>query len=131
LVRREPDLVFMPHGNDSNADHRRTYRLFSQMAPCLKGQEVRLLLNWDPKTLGMRVDILSPFREEEAQWKRELLRFHRSQHQRNLSHRGHGFDDRILLVNRRIAIDCGLDLPYAEAFEEELLSDGQLSRKAS
>jgi hypothetical protein len=56
---------------------------------------------------------------EEAAWKGELLRFHRSQHQRNLNHRGHGFDDRILRMDRQSAEACSLDVPYAEAFELE------------
>jgi len=48
-------------------------------------------------------------REEDAQWKAQLLRFHDSQHQRNLHARGHGFDERILDTNRQIAQDlaCG------------------------
>jgi hypothetical protein len=61
-----------------------------------------------------------PFGQEEADWKAELLRFHDSQHQRNLHTRGHGFDDRILDVNRAIALELSLPCEYAEAFEIEL-----------
>jgi hypothetical protein len=48
-----------------------------------------------------------------------LLRFHRSQHQRNLNQRGHGLDERILSVNRQSAKECAADAPYAEVFELE------------
>jgi hypothetical protein len=46
-----------------------------------------------------------------------LLRLHRSQHQRNLNTRGQGFDERVLIVNRRTG--RGLNAEYAEAFELE------------
>jgi len=73
----------------------------------------------DPKTIRLRTDIYLPFGEEAAGWKASLLRCHRSQQQRNLNTRGHGFDERILQVNRRIAQDLGLAELYAEAFELE------------
>jgi len=38
----------------------------------------------------MRCDAYLEYGEESAEWKGELLRFHRSQHQRNLNQRGHG-----------------------------------------
>jgi hypothetical protein len=49
-----------------------------------------------------------------------MLRFHDSQHQRNLRTRGHGLDDRILEVNRSVARELSLAHEYAEAFEVEL-----------
>ena len=44
----------------------------------------------------MRYDFYTAFGPEEAEWKATLLRFHSSQHQRNLNTRGKGFDERIL-----------------------------------
>jgi hypothetical protein len=71
----------------------------------------------DPKTIASRDDAFLPFGEEDASWKAELLRHHRSQQQRNLNTRGHGFDERILRVNRANARRLGIAEPYAEAFE--------------
>ena len=68
----------------------------------------------------MRADFYMPFGPDQANWKAELLRFHDSQHQRNLRTRGHGFDDRILEVNKKIARELSLEEEYAEAFELEL-----------
>jgi len=75
------------------------------------------LLNQDAKTLQMRVDLFLEFGEDDAHWKAELLRRHRSQQARNLRTRGAGFDARVLEVNRRAAAELGTPLPYAEAFE--------------
>ena len=63
-----------------------------------------------------------PFGQREADWKAELLRYHDSQHQRNLRTRGHGFDERVLAVNRRIARELSLDDEYAEAYEVEIFT---------
>jgi hypothetical protein len=65
----------------------------------------------------MRPDLYAYFGEEEAAWKAQLLRFHRSQQERNLKTRGQGFDQRVLDVNRRAAADAGGLMPYAEVFE--------------
>ena len=46
-----------------------------------------------------------------------MLRHHRSQQERNLRTRGHGFDARVLEVNREAARELGAALPYAEVFE--------------
>jgi LmbE family N-acetylglucosaminyl deacetylase len=108
----KPDIVFMPHWNDSNAGHRRTYAMFRQIPGSFT-----VYLNRDPKTIAMWEDICTPFGEAEAEWKAELLRRHESQHQRNLNTRGHGFDERVLQVNRRIAEESGCTAPYAEIFE--------------
>jgi len=70
--------------------------------------------------MKMRTDLYMPFGQEEANWKAELLRFHDSQHQRNLRTRGRGLDDRILNENRAIARELSLDHEYAEAYEIEL-----------
>lgn len=116
LLSRRPQLVFLPHGNDSNRTHRRTYESFRQIALT---EKLALLacLNLDAKTLEMREDVFTYFDEEEAQWKAQLLRFHRSQQERNLASRGIGFDERVLQVNRDAAGKGGGRLPYAEAFE--------------
>ena len=73
----------------------------------------------DPKTIACRTDVYLGFDEAEASWKAELLRYHDSQHQRNLRTRGHGFDVRILDVNRHIARELNLSEQYAEVFELE------------
>ena len=112
------DLVFMPHGNDSNATHRQTYALFCAVAEQEK-LALHAMLNQDAKTLAMRHDLYTPFGEEEARWKAGLLRCHDTQQQRNLETRGHGFDERVLAVNRATAQTLALAAPYAEAFELE------------
>ncbi len=116
---KSPDIVFLPHGNDTNSSHRAMHELFTQIAK-RSGKPVAAFLIRDPKTVEMRTDLYVPFGQEEAEWKAELLRFHDSQQQRNLRTRGHGFDKRILDVNKRIAADLSLDTEYAEAFEVEL-----------
>lgn len=116
LSQRQPDLVFMPHGNDSNVTHQRTYALFRAVALAEK-LSVWAVLNQDAKTVAMRTDLYTPFDADSAAWKAELLRLHRSQHQRNLNTRGQGFDERVLTVNRKTGRE--LDAEYAEAFELE------------
>ena len=120
LIRKEaPDIVFLPHGNDTNSGHRAMYSLFSQAAR-RSGRSLVAFLNRDPKTIGMRTDLYMPFGLAEADWKAQLLRFHDSQHQRNLRTRGHGLDDRILNVNLQSAKDLSLVHEYAETFEVEI-----------
>lgn len=119
LMRQyEPDLIFLPHGNDSNSAHRAMYSLVRQIV-LRSGRRIALLLNRDAKTVAMRTDLYYPFGPVEAAWKAEMLRFHDSQQQRNLNQRGHGFDERVLDLNRQIAEQLALDMPYAEAFELE------------
>jgi len=112
ITKIKPDIVFMPHWNDTNAGHRRTYSMFKKIAG-----DIKIYLNRDPKTIEMRQDIYTLFSEEYAKWKAELLRCHTSQHQRNLNTRGHGFDDRVLQANRQIAKEGRCAAPYAEVFE--------------
>lgn len=102
LNTHRPQGVILPHGNDSNADHRRTYRWFEAWSRTLSNPPPALLVR-DPKTLGMRVDLITPYGPQEAAWKAELLRCHRSQHERNLRSRGIGFDERILAPDRTAA----------------------------
>jgi LmbE family N-acetylglucosaminyl deacetylase len=116
LGGRPADLLFLPHGNDSNATHRRTYEAVCAAAADLELQ-AWAFLNRDAKTLGMRADLCFAFGTEEAAWKGELLRHHRSQQERNLRTRGAGFDARVLEVNREAARELGLPQPYAEVFE--------------
>lgn len=118
VVRYRPDLAFMPHGHDTNSDHRTVYAMFKQIVDELRLPVVAFLIR-DPKTIDMHVDCYTAFDETKAQWKGQLLRFHASQHQRNLNTRNYGFDDRILTVNRDIARDLGIPQVYAEAFELE------------
>ncbi|MCX7886613.1 MAG: PIG-L family deacetylase [Verrucomicrobiae bacterium] len=115
-VRREievfqPTLVVLPHYNDTNAGHRRAYAMFRKVSA------VPALLFQDPKTTEFRCDLYMPFDDATADWKRKLLLHHRSQDHRNRTLRGHGFDDRILNVNRSAAAKIGCHAPYAEAFQ--------------
>ncbi|WP_249222803.1 PIG-L family deacetylase [Noviherbaspirillum sp. L7-7A] len=118
---RRPDLVFLPHGNDSNWTHRRTYETFHAIA-IEDGLRVHACMNLDAKTLSMRPDLYMYFGEEDAAWKAQLLRFHRSQQERNLKIRGQGFDQRVLEVNRQAAVDARGPMPYAEVFELQTFS---------
>jgi len=114
-----PDIVCLPHGHDANAGHQRVYAMFRRLASSA-GYPLVALLHRDPKTVSMRIDACMTFGREDAEWKGSLLRFHQSQHQRNLNVRRHGFDDRILTVNRQIAGELTSGKPlYAEAFELE------------
>jgi LmbE family N-acetylglucosaminyl deacetylase len=119
----QPDLVLMPHGNDTNTGHQKMYGMFRQIAS-QADRPLAVFLNRDPKTIEMRIDLYSEFGENEAKWKAELLRYHDSQQQRNLNTRGHGFDQRILSVNRQIPREISVDSEYAEAFELELYGPG-------
>ncbi len=115
---QKPDIVFLPHGNDTNVDHQRTYAMFKKILET-EIRPVVAFLNKDPKTIGIRNDVVTIFGEAEAAWKGELLRFHKSQHDRNLRTRNHGFDERILNVNRKDAEELGLPAEYVEIFELE------------
>jgi hypothetical protein len=125
VLPHRPDIVFMPHGHDTNAGHQRMYYMFQQVA-LEAGYPLAALLNRDPKTISMRMDLYTAFEQEEAAWKAKLLRCHDSQQQRNLNTRGYGFDERILKVNRQIARELELSdeasfgAAFAEAFELEL-----------
>lgn len=116
IADRAGDLLFMPHGNDSNRTHRRTHDTVRKAAAEL-GLDAWACLNQDAKTLGMRVDLFFEFGEDEAAWKASLLRCHRSQQERNVRTRGVGFAERVLAVNRQAAAGLPTKLPYAEAFE--------------
>ena len=118
LLPWRPAMVFLPHGQDTNAGHRRVYSMFRQVAQHA-GRPLVAFLNRDPKTIHMRCDVYLGFDQTTALWKGELLRFHRSQHQRNLNQRGYGFDDRILRMNQYSAQACSTGAPYAEVFELE------------
>lgn len=114
----KPDLVCLPHGNDTSRGHRAMYAL-AATATAGAGGGCRLLLNRDPKTIAMRVDLFMPFGAAEAAWKARLLRCHDSQQQRNQRARGHGFDERVLGLNRKSARELSLPAEYAEVFELE------------
>ncbi len=106
----QPDLIFMPHGNDTNPDHQLARRMVARF-------NIPVLCNRDPKTIAMQDELITWFGKDEADWKAELLRCHKSQHQRNLNTRGYGFDERILKVNRELAASLGGNSAYAESFE--------------
>jgi len=118
LLTTKPDIVFMPHWNDTNIGHQRTYAFFRKITQDEKWSGVVCLIR-DPKTIAIRNDLYTVFDGKAAAWKGELLRFHQSQHQRNLNTRGHGFDERILAVNRHIASALDKSAEYAESFEIE------------
>ena len=118
VLAKRPDIVLLPHGNDTNSGHRAMYSMFRHIAEQVD-YPLAGFLNRDPKTIRMRVDLYTAFSREEAEWKACLLRCHDSQHQRNLNTRGYGFDDRILNMNRQIARELSLDAEHAEAFELE------------
>lgn len=118
LRDKQPALVFLPHGNDTNLGHQRIYSMFCQAAR-KAGCPLVAFLNRDLKTIQMRYDVYNGFGEQDATWKGKLLRFHRSQHRRNLNQRGYGFDERILRMDSESAEICSLGVPYAEVFELE------------
>ncbi len=119
LLAHQPQLVFMPHGNDSNVTHQRTYALFREVVLQEK-LSLWAVLNQDAKTIAMRQDLYTPFDADTAAWKAALLRLHDSQQQRNLNTRGHGFDTRVLAVNQDSAKALDISAPYAEVFELEV-----------
>ena len=116
MAARAADLLFLPHGNDSNRTHRRTFEAVRMLAT-EQGIAAWACLNQDAKTQGMRIDLHCGFYDAEADWKAQLLRMHRSQQARNLRTRGSGFDERVLQVNRQAAQALGLAQPFAEVFE--------------
>ena len=116
VARAGPEFVFLPHGNDPNLAHQRTFAMVTDALARVRS-ETTLWLNRDPKTTSMREDVYVVFDEQDAEWKRALLRHHASQRSRNLRVRGHGFDDRILRNNAAIAASAGRSGEFAEAFE--------------
>lgn len=116
LAARPADLLFMPHGHDTNRTHRRTYESVRALA-AQQRMHRWACLNQDAKTLALRPDLYFDFDEQEAAWKRQLLLCHGSQQQRNLRTRGVGFDERVLGMNRRAAGALAAARPYAEVFE--------------
>ncbi len=121
VFKIRPDIVFLPHGNDTNTGHRRVYSMLAKMAKAADFTLTAFLIK-DPKTIRIRIDAYTGFGRPDAEWKAQLLRFHDTQHQRNLHSRGIGFDERILEVNRKIASELDLGYEFAEAFEISPLS---------
>ena len=115
---RLPDIVFLPHGSDTNGGHRSVYAMISQLAS-MTNHPLILFLSIGPRTFHVRIHTFTEFEEEEAIWKGQLLRIHDSQQHRNLKTRGHGFDERILDSNRKMAQRISIGVPYAEAFQVE------------
>jgi hypothetical protein len=120
-----PAMVFLPHWKDSNLGHQRVYAMLSQVA-IESGYPIVAFLNRDPKTVQLRCDVYLGYGEDTAGWKGELLRYHQSQHQRNLNQRGHGIDERILKVDRQSAEMCSAGEPYAEVFELDFFGASEL-----
>ncbi len=131
LRGHDPDLVLLPHGEDTNLDHVGIWNFLREQAPGLaarRGRPLLALFNRDPKTVRITEHLATPFTAGEAQWKAELLAAHRSQQARNLESRGYGFDQRILRENRaaweqlsgRLGESWTGFFPYAESFQVEL-----------
>ena len=118
VAQKAPDIIFLPHGNDTNSAHRAMYAMVHQIA-LRSHRPIALMLIRDPKNISMRTDLYLAFGEVQAAWKAQLLRFHDSQQKRNLNSRGYGFDKRILDFNQQSAKELGLNQPYAEVFEIE------------
>jgi LmbE family N-acetylglucosaminyl deacetylase len=119
LLKKRPAVVLLPHWHDTNLTHQRVYSMFHKAA-LGAAYPLAAFLNRDPKTIQMRCDLYSGYTEAAAAWKGELLRFHRSQQQRNLNNSGYGMDERILKVDRHSAEACSTESPYAEIFEIKL-----------
>ena len=82
----------------------KVYQERSALAIVLDGKVISAPGVNDGPILGGSCEISGKFTEKQA---------------RNLATRGHGFDERVLTLNRRIAEDARLAAPYAEAFELE------------
>lgn len=121
LLAHRPQIVFLPHGADSNAGHRCVHAMFVRAAIALDEPPAAFLIR-DPKTLSFRADLYMPFDEKAAAWKCRLLLHHRSQEHRNRRQRGRGFDDRILDVNRQSAVELNCGASFAEAFQVEAVA---------
>jgi len=121
----DPDIIFLPHGRDSNITHQRTHTLVTGIVARDK-RTALLCFAEDPKTLGIHRDLVMPFTEAQAAWKATLLRCHASQQARNIRTRGIGLDERILAMNRKTAGELGAAAPYAESFELACYEDGEL-----
>lgn len=126
FLNQNPAMVFLPHWNDTNLTHQHVYSMLHQVV-LEASHPLAIFLNRDPKTIQMRCDFFIDYDEASASWKGKLLRFHRSQHQRNLNQRGHGMDERILKIDRHSAKVCSLNAPYAEIFEVELFGAGKVN----
>lgn len=112
LRQTAPEVVLLPHGNDTNATHRLTADWFSEWATAWP-QPVTAVYNEDPKTRAFRLDLQVTFHEDTARWKAAQLECHRSQSARNQATRGITFAERILAINRAGREDGS----YAERFE--------------
>jgi acyl carrier protein len=125
LLKKRPEMVFLPHGQDANITHQRVYSMYRQVAGAAD-YPIATFFNRDPKTVKMRCDFFLGYEEVTAVWKGELLRIHRSQHHRNLNRRGYGMDTRILSVDRHSAEVCSTGTSYAEIFELKLYGTQRL-----
>lgn len=100
LNKVKPHMIFLPHWNDTNKDHRLMNSFVESILQNeFAGKSIAVWWNRDPKTIEMNHDIYSFFSDSDAEWKSKMLRLHVSQHVRNLMTRGQGFDDRILSDN--------------------------------
>ncbi|MCE5272617.1 hypothetical protein LLH00_15155 [bacterium] len=134
LSEHDPDIVLMPHGEDTNVAHVNVHRFFRRAAAHLsvrRGRPLLGLYNRDAKTVRIEEHLAVPFDIAASQWKTELLKTHRSQHERNLEVRGYGFDERVLQVNRgawdelsrRIDSPWTRAFPFAETFQAECFGE--------
>lgn len=115
-----PNIIFTTHQSDDNSAHKSVAKMLYE---CNINKETLIFHIQDPKTREIRPDAFTPFNEEQAIWKAELLRHHKSQHSRNLNTRGFGFDRRVIDVNRQNAMKMNLKCNYVELFEVKSLSN--------
>ena len=116
LNSHKPDIVYLPHGNDTNTTHQVVAEMLTEARRSCQ-HKFLVMFNHDPKTQQMAPNAFIPFDDKLADWKAQLLRCHDSQHQRNLRTRNAGFDDRILDDNRNSAKSISTSLPFGEIFE--------------
>jgi len=126
LETMSPDMVLMPIGKDTNKTHQWVYTVFKEWATETNRKIVAFYCE-DPKTTDIRPDLYVLFNEKSAAWKRDLLKIHDSQQQRNIRQNGSGFDERILGLNRagfeRLMKSQDMvdqSACYAEVFEVEI-----------
>lgn len=136
LESADPDIVLLPHGEDTNTAHIIVHRFFRRAAASLAESRGRALLGLydrDAKTTRITEHLAAPFDIASSRWKTELLKAHRSQQERNLEQRGYGFDERVLRVNRGawdalsqvIGEPWTRAYPFAETFQAEVFGRGK------
>jgi len=126
ITEIKPQLIFMPHWNDTSNDRRLAATLAWDALDEL-GLSTPLLHFYTPKTRTMYRHFYTVFSRSEADWKAGQLQCHRSIQQHYMAHYGIGFVDKIIQLNYDAGRDIGKD-KYAEVFEMKILSPLPSSR---